>query len=152
MTTDVLIEETKPVSAAGWKKAAHHNIMCPSGARIVIRIPDIPLMIELGEVPQHLLDAAIGVASDSEAKPSKDLIIQQREFTDLLTAAVTIEPKLVATDVPDLPYEDKEFLVAIATRQRDLDAEGEHIGGLMKSEKFRRFRQFREFDPSMADS
>jgi hypothetical protein len=149
MSTETL---EKPVNAAGWKKSAYHNVMCPSGARVVIRIPDLPRMIEIGEIPQHLLDAAIGVAGEPDAKPSIDLIKQQREFTDLLTAAVVHEPKLDATDIPDLPYEDKEFLVAIATRQRDLDAEGEHIGGLMKSEKFRRFRQFREFDPTLADS
>lgn len=146
------MEEVKAVSAAGWKKSAYHNIMCPSGARVVIRIPDLPRMIELGEIPQHLLDAAIGVAGDTESKPSVELIKQQREFTDLLTASVVVEPKLAPTDIPDLPYEDKEFLVAVATRQRDLDAEGEHIGGLMKSEKFRRFRQFREFDAALADS
>ncbi len=60
-----------------------------------------------------------------------------------------VEPKLKETDLVDLPYEDQEFIVGVATRQRDLDAEYQHIGGLTKSENFRRFRQLGEFDPTM---
>lgn len=134
------------VTAAGWKKAANHEVLCPSGTRIVVKIPDLPALIEAGSIPQHLLDAALGVANDPDTKPTVELIKQQREFTDVLTALTVVEPKLTDADIPDLPFEDKEFIVSLATRQRDLDAEGEHIAGLTRSEKFRRFRGLREFD------
>jgi hypothetical protein len=133
------------VSLAGWKKAASHYVLCPSGVRVGIRIPDLPAMIESGEIPQHLLEAAIGFAASSDDTPSLELIKKQREFTDHLVLKTVVEPKLTEADVSDIPYEDKDFLVSIATRQRDLDAEGEHIAGLMKSEKFRRFRKLGEF-------
>lgn len=150
MSTTEQVQQDSTVSLSGWKKAAKHTVLCPSGARVGIRIPDLPAMIEAGEIPQHLLDAALGVAGSGEdAKPSVELIKQQREFTDRLVLLTVTEPKLSEADVADVPYEDKEFLVSIATRQRDLDAEGEHIAGLTKSEKFRRFRGLGEFDPNV---
>jgi hypothetical protein len=148
--------QTKPdvTSLAQWKKAATHFPLCPSGARVGVRIPDLPALIEAGEVPQHLLDAALDVAgATGEAqKPTKELIVQQREFTDLLVLKTVVEPKLKPEDLDDIPYEDKEFFVALATRSRDVDAEGEHLAGLNKSEKFRRFRGIGEFDPTLASS
>lgn len=138
------------VSVAGWKKAAVHYPLCPSGSRVGIRVPDLPKLIEAGDIPQHLLEVALGVALSGEpVKPSKELIVQQREFTDTLVKLTVVEPALKDEDLPDVPYEDKEFLVAVATRQRDVDAEGEHIGGLSSSEKFRRFRGLGEFDPTL---
>lgn len=141
----------KAVSAAGWKKSAKHVIVLPSGAVVEIRIPDLPRMIEVGTIPQGLMDAAIGVASSGSSKPTAELMGQQREFTDLLVQKMVISPALTEEDIPELPYEDKEMLVEVATRQRDLDAEGSHIGGLDKSERFRRFRRLGEFDTPMAD-
>ena len=140
---------TAVTTAAGWKKNRNHEVLCPSGTRIVIRIPDLPALIEAGSIPQHLLDAALGVANDPDTKPTVELIKQQREFTDVLTALTVVEPKLSETDIPEIPFEDKEFIVAVATRQRDLDVEGEHIGGLTKSEKFRRFRSLGEFSENV---
>ena len=84
-------------------------------------------------------------------KPTKELIAQQREFTDLVTITTVVEPKVTEDDAPDIPYEDKEMLVSIATRQIDMDAEGSHIAGLDKSEKFRRFRRLGEFRPTLED-
>lgn len=142
----------KPVaSAAAWKKAAGHVVTCPSGAEISVKIPDLAGMIVNGVVPQNLLDVAVGVANDAEeTKPSVELVKQQQEFTNLLVLHTVVEPKLAESDLPDLPFEDKEFIVSLATRQRDLDALGEHIGGLTKSEKFRRFRRLGEFDSDVA--
>jgi len=139
----------KGATLAGWKKAALHYPLLPSGSRVGIKIPDLPRLIEAGQIPQHLLDAALGVAEQSDARPTPELIAQQREFTDTLVCLTVVEPKISMTDMADVPYEDKEFLVAIATRQRDLDAEGEHIAGLTRSEKFRKFRLLGEFDPSL---
>lgn len=129
--------------AASWGQAAFHLVTLPSGAVAKIRIPDLPALIETGEIPQHLLDAALGVAAKPNKTPSKELIVQQREFTDCLVMQTVIEPPLSEADLDSkhgIPYEDKEMLVEIATRQRDLDAEGNHIGGLEKSEKWRKFR------------
>lgn len=140
------------VSVSGWKKIRDHSVMCPSGARIVIRIPDLPKMIEVGQVPQHLLDAAIGAAATESRKPSIELIKQEREFTDLMVAATVIEPKLSDADIADIPYEDKEFIVSIAMRQRDLDAVGDHIAGLTDIAKFRRFRNLDDLDTPLEDA
>lgn len=138
-------------TAGAWKKMAVHPVTCPSGAEISIKIPDLARMIECGEIPQHLLDAAIGVAADSAERPTVELIKQQREFTDLVVLASVAIPKITEADVKDLPYEDKEFIVSVATRQRDLDAVGEHIGGLTKSDKFRKFRGLDGFDADVAN-
>lgn len=136
--------KNRRIAADQWAgPQAEHEVVLPSGAVVLIRIPDLPAMIENGEFPQHLIDAALGVASKPDAKPSKDMIVQQREFTDALVKACVLDP--VMTDAmldhkKGIPFEDKEMLVEIATRQRDLDAEGNHIGGLEKSEKWQRFR------------
>jgi hypothetical protein len=126
-----------------WKQAAEHEVVLPSGSVVLIRIPDLPAMIESGEFPQHLIEAALGVAAKPNAKPTKELIVQQREFTDALVKTTVLDP--VITDEmlnhkTGIPFEDKEMIVEIATRQRDLDAEFNHIGGLEKSEKWRKFR------------
>lgn len=144
-------EDRKVVSKAGWKNNAQHVIVLPSGSVVKIRVPDLSLMIETGTIPQNLMDAALGVAMDPASKPTKELIAQQREFTDIVTLKTVVDPVLDEEDAKDIPYEDKEMLVAIATRQIDMDAEGSHIAGLDKSEKFRRFRRLGEFRPSLED-
>lgn len=149
--SDETQDTTKPTTLAAWKKAAVHYPLMPSGVRVGLKIPDLPALIETGVIPQHLLDAAIGVASNqSDTPPTKELIIQQREFTDLVVQITVTEPVLKDEDMPSVPFEDKELIVALATRQRDLDAEGEHIAGLTSSEKFRRFRGLGEFDSPLA--
>lgn len=142
----------KAATATAWKKAAVHYPLLPSGVRVGIRIPNLPALIEAGEVPQHLLDAALGQAATADVPkaPTKEEIVHQREFTDFLVKYTVVDPKLTDADVKEVPTEDKEFLVALATRTRDLDAEGEHIAGLTKSENFRRFRELGEFSPTLA--
>jgi hypothetical protein len=136
-------------SVSAWKKAATHYPLLPSGVRVGIRIPDLAALVESGQIPNDLVQVALGVASGEDTKPSVELIKQQKEFTDLLVLQTVVEPKLTPEVVQDIPFEDKDFLVAIATRQRDLDAEGEHIAGLTKSERFRRFRRLGEFDENV---
>lgn len=142
-------EAARATTVAGWKKAKTHNVLLPSGVRVEMVIPDLPALIETGEFPQHLLDAAIGIATKGEVA-SKDDVVKQREFTDTLVQIAVVEPKLSPEDVKEIPFEDKEMIVALATRSRDLDAEGEHIAGLTKSEKFRRFRGLGSFDADVA--
>lgn len=138
---------TKAVSLDEWVDAATHYPLLPSGKRVGIKIPDLPTLIEAGSIPQHLIDVAIGVASGSQdTTPSMDMIKLQREFTDVLVQLTVVEPALSDETVKRIPFEDKDFIVAIATRARDLDAEGEHLAGLSTSEKFRRFRGLGEFN------
>lgn len=138
----------KPTSLAAWKKSAVHNLVLPSGTVIGMKIPDVPTLIEAGTIPNHLLEAALGAAKNPEDQaPTRDMISQEREFTDLLVHLSVVDPKVSVEDAADIPMEDKAMIVAVATRQRDIDAEGNHIAGLDKSEKFRRFRRVGEFDP-----
>jgi hypothetical protein len=159
MATAKTTTKTEATDVAGWKAAAIHYPLLPSGVRVGLRVPDLAGMIETGQVPNHLLSAAVGLAKaqlDDEKKvPTPEELTenaaQDREFTDLLVLASVVDPVLTDEDVKPgaIPIEDKQFIVAIATRQRDLDAEGEHIAGLTKSEKFRRFRNLGEFDTSL---
>lgn len=146
---------TKPVTTAAWKKSAFHTIRCHSGAYVTIRIPDLPALIEAGDIPQNLLDVALKVAggqlAGEQQAPSLDLISQSKAFTDVVVLKSVTEPKITEADLPDIPYEDKQLIVEIATRQRDVDAEGHYLAGLETSEKFRRFRRIGEFHPSLAD-
>lgn len=138
---------TRAASLDEWVEAATHYPLLPSGKRVGIKIPDLPALIESGQIPQHLLDVAIKmVAGGAEQTPSKEVIAAQREFTDVLVQMTVVEPSLSDETVKRVPFEDKDFIVAIATRARDLDAEGEHLAGLTTSEKFRRFRRLGEFD------
>lgn len=141
----------KAVTTSGWKRAKTHTIRVPSGVFIEIIIPDIPDMIESGQFPQNLVDAALSMASREKQKPTKEMITQQKEYTNILVQRMVVNPKLTAEDVLELPYEDKEMLVEIASRVRDLDAEGHHIGGLHTSKDFRTFRGLGSFDEDVED-
>ncbi len=144
----------RPVSTAAWKKAAVHTITLHSGSVVEIKIPDLPKLIEAGTIPASLVDSAISVAGavnrGTPETPSRELIIQEGEFKDILVRLTVVNPKLSEEDVKEIPTEDKEIITEIATRQRDVDAEGNHISGLDKSEQFRRFRRIGEFDPLVA--
>ena len=64
---------------------------------------------------------------------------------------IIAETKLTPQDVADLPYEDVLFLVEIATRQRDLDALGEHLAGLPVAKDWETFREGIGGDAALAD-
>lgn len=139
--------QTKAASLDEWVDAATHYPLLPSGKRVGIKIPDLPALIESGQIPQHLLDVALKMVTGSgDTTPNREVIVAQREFTDVLVQRTVVEPLLSDESVKRIPFEDKDFIVALATRQRDLDAEGEHLAGLTTSENFRRFRRLGEFD------
>lgn len=147
MSTDPA-QNDKPISKSAWKKNAAHSVMCPSGSRITIRIPDIALLVQSGQLPQNLIDVALGRArTDAEEIPTAELVKQEIDFTNFVVKASVVEPVVTDEDLgPDgIPFEDKDFIVQLATRRRDLDVEGEHIAGLNSSEKFRQFRKLGEF-------
>ncbi len=131
--------EQKAVSLAAWKKAKVHKITLASGAVVDIQVPNLPELVSSGEFPNHLVDVAINVAS-GEQKVTMEDVKAQAEFYRELVSKTVVEPKLLPTDVAELPFEDIELISAIATRQRDVDALGHHIGGLDESENWRKFR------------
>lgn len=144
-------EQQKAVSLSEWKKAKDHTIRLPSGVYVDVAIPDLAKMIESGDIPQNLLDAALAAtgAAERDSAPTKEFILQEKEFSDRLVRATVSRPKLSEADVDEVPFEDKVMLVEVATRQRDLDAEGNHIGGLQKSADFRKFRGLDSIDSSL---
>jgi hypothetical protein len=147
-------ETVKPISKAGWKKAAVHTVTLPSSAVVKIKLPDLPAMIEAGNIPQHLMSAALATAkqvNEGEVPVTTiEDIIKEREFTDIIVQNTVVEPKLDADDLADIPAEDKTMIVEFATRTRDLDAEWNHIGGLDKiSERFRQVRGLSSLDAAV---
>jgi hypothetical protein len=144
----------KPIkSLDAWAKAAVHTVMCPSGTAIEIRIPDLAGLIEGGELPQHLLQAALKAAGNQSFSEEKEVTVddirREREFTNFLVAKTVVTPALTPETATQVPTEDREMIAALALRLRDLDAEGSHIAGLDSSEKFRKFRGLGEFEPTL---
>jgi hypothetical protein len=131
-------------SAADWKKAKEHDITLASGIEVTIAIPNLPLMVKTGQIPSDLLDAAIGAIQ--KERITEALIKEQSDFFHLLVKTMVKEPQITDEDIPDLPYEDIELLVEIGTRQRDIDAVGNQIAGLHKSEDWRKFRGWDDRD------
>ena len=136
------------LTADAWIQSKFHEPLLPSGSRPKIVIPDLPRLLETGEIPQHLLEAASGLAAGG--KLTLDQVKNTREFTDKIVEVTVVEPKLTPEEILKIPFEDKDMIVSLATRQRDLDAEGEHLAGLTTSEKFRKFRRLGEFDEDVA--
>jgi hypothetical protein len=134
----------RPKSATEWKKAKQHYITLASGMEVGVIIPNLPLMVKTGQVPSDLLDAAIGAIKKEQITP--ELIKEQSDFFHLLVKVMVKDPEITDEDIPELPYEDIELLVEIGTRQRDIDAIGNQIAGLHKSEDWRKFRGWDDRD------
>src|SRR5688572_609159 len=131
-TRRTAVPENNKVTLAGWKKAASHpDVLLPSGVRVAVKVPDLAALIETGEIPNNFMDVITEMAARMKEKkaPTVDEMKKDREFERILVAKTVVEPTVAPEDVDDLPVEDREMLVAIAMRQRDLDAEGEHIAG-----------------------
>lgn len=137
---------SKP-SVAAWKKAKLHEVVLPSSYKVTIKIPDLSSMIETGQLPQTLLDTAVKAAKGeitAEQEQTPEMAAKEREFKELVCVAALVEPKITVADVGDLPVEDLDMIVEFACRQREFDAEGNHLSGLHLSEQFRRFRRIAE--------
>lgn len=131
-----------PKTLSGWKKAKRHTVILPSGFSAEIEIPNLPLMIKTGAIPNGLLSAALGAIERQEV--TAELIKEQSDFYELLVSTMVKEPELTPADVQDIPFEDVEMLVELGTRNRDVDATGLHIGGLHTSKDWRVFRGLEE--------
>lgn len=130
----------KIVSTAKWKANKRHTVTLPSNTVIEIEIPDLPNLVKTGTIPNELVDIAIGVAG-GKAITKKD-IEQQADFYNKLCALTVVAPAVTEEDFASdlLPFEDKEMIVEMATRQRDIDAIGHHLAGLEKVKDWRTFR------------
>jgi hypothetical protein len=134
-------EKKAPVTLAQWKKAKIHTITLSSGAVVDIQIPDLPALIKAGTIPNSLVDAALG-AVQGTATVDKKFVEEQADFVNKLVAFTVVAPAITEEDCANgvIPTEDKELIAEIATRQRDLDAVGHHVGGLHTNKDFRNFR------------
>lgn len=138
-------EPTRRRDKQGWKDAKVHAVVLNSGVEVDITIPNLPLMIKTGQIPNDLVELALGVMQGT-VKVTAEMTAEQADFFAMLVSKIVVDPPVEPEDYADLPYEDVEMLVEIGTRQRDLDALGRHIGGLHTSAEFRRFRSLDGFD------
>lgn len=149
---------SKSVSKAAWKKAKTHTVTLPSGVSVEIQIPDLAQMAKGGELDNDLLEAAVpdGESLGEDAQKTTLTPEEKREnltklanFHDWLVSVALVDPKLTPDEVGStVPTPDKEVIVELASRRRDMDAVGHHIGGLEVSSEFRKFRGL---DPSGSD-
>lgn len=136
---------TKTDKKSAWKKAGVHTVALPSGMEVDVRIPNLPLMIKQGSIPNNLIQTALGVMDNQSI--TAELLSEQADFFHMLVASMVVEPELTPEEVPEVvPYEDIELLAELATRQRDVDALGHHIGGLHTSKDWRVFRGLEDRD------
>lgn len=132
-------------TADGWKSAAGHPVVLPSGTTVKIKVLNLVAMAKTGTLPNELIKLAIPEVAGNEPEPmdeteAKAALVKLADFQSWVVAESVVEPQITESDVPELPTEDSEMIVAIATRQRDIDAVGKHIGGLDSNDDWRRFR------------
>lgn len=125
-------------TADTWKSAKRHPVTLPSSFEVEIEIPNLPSLVKSGQLPNELVAEALNTINTGRLTP--EVIANEAEFYNKLVALTVKEPEVTEADVPELPFEDVVLIVELATRQRDLDAVGHHIGGLERSAEWRKFR------------
>lgn len=147
----------KPTSKAGWKKAGVHTVTLPSGVVVNIRIPNLAQMAQSGELDNDLLQYAVPslpTNPDDEPTPEQkqENLTKLANFHQWLVSKTLVDPKLSPEEVKDtVPTPDLEVLVELASRRRDMDVKGHHIGGLEVSADFRKFRGIESGDEDFLD-
>lgn len=121
--------------ATAWKKAKRHTVTLPSGTVVDIELPHLAKLAKSGQMPNELVDAAMGQANSNE-KVTRETIASQWDFYSYLVSITVVDPAITIEDVNDLPAEDVDHVVEFATRQRDLDAVGKHFAGLETQKSF----------------
>jgi len=134
----------------GWKQHKRHEVTLPSGYVIEMEIPNLPQMIKTGHIPNDLVKIATDVL-EGKVKITPEIIAEHQDFYRKLILMSVKEPALSEDDLDDIPFEDQELIVAIATRQTDMDAEYRQLGGLHKSKTFRSVRGIFTFDSDVDD-
>ena len=137
------MSNNKAATKTGWFKAKRHEgVTLPSGTVVTLQLPNLSLMLKTGQLPNGLVEAAVAqqnaVANNREI--TREMIENQWDYYAFLVSKTVVEPTISAEEVAEIPAEDIEMLVEIATRQRDMDAVYRHLSGLDTQESFRRFR------------
>lgn len=128
-----------------WKKAKIHTVTLPSGAVVQITIPNLSQMAKAGELDNELIQYAVPSAAEALEEPTpeqkKANLTKLADFHAWLVSKTLVDPALTPEEVPTVvPTPDLEVLVELASRRRDMDVVGHHIGGLEVSAEFRKFR------------
>lgn len=123
-------------------RALHRDVVLPSGSIVDLRVPNLPMMIKAGKIPNDLIDLAL--KADQADAITKELIIETWDFTKFILPLTVVNPEITEDDVDGLDTLDIELLLNIATRRADTDAVGRQLGGLDTQEAFREFRQQRD--------
>lgn len=141
---------SKPSGLAGWKQKAVHRVTLPSGMQVTMRLPNLAALIKGDALPSRLRDAAMAevqrrltgqmpmlseTAGNGDGGPpglllTEDDVERMLDLYEFLILTAVIDPKLEPEDLGDdgIPEEDKEMLIEIATRERDVDARGVPLG------------------------
>lgn len=154
--TEVTQDKQETVaSASEWKAAAGHVVTLPSSKKVRFKIPNLAVLAKSGELPNSLLAVAVpGSVKEAEVTDPDEAqarIARLAEFQRWIIAKAVIEPQITEEDVDNLPTEDVDCLVELATRGRDQDAVGHHISGLEDSAEWRRFRGVPDLDQDLLD-
>lgn len=144
-----------------WKKAKTHTVTLPSGVEVEIQIPNLAAMAKGGELPnellKHVTPTVPGETPTVPAEPPTEAerianLANLAEFQAWLVSITVVEPKLDPDEVlKTVPTTDLEVLVELATRRRDMDVVGHHIGGLEVSAGFRKFRGIDSSESDLLD-
>jgi len=132
-----------------WKKNAVHEVTLPSSTKVTIKLPNLAEMVRTGAFPNKLLPIAVKQIAADEV--DEDKVKDLAEYHRFLVSHMVIKPAVEEDDVPDLPSEDVDMLVAIANRERDMDAVGHHLSGLETDEEFRKFRNLDRSSSNLYD-
>lgn len=135
-----------------WSKAGVHDVTLNTGFKAKIRIPNLPALIKSGDIPNELVEVSVKAAQGTLAI-DEDLLTKQDDFARKLVPLMMVEPKVTEEDVAKglVPYEDIELLMELATRQRDVDAVGKHLGGLDTVKSFRELRGLPDVESDLED-
>lgn len=125
-------------SVTSWKSRKRHTVTLASGTVVDIEIPNLPLLIKIGKIPNHLIESAVKL-QESRHVTAED-VAEHYDLMRKLVAVTVKAPELTEEQVDDLPFEDVEMLAQFAFRERDMDAVGHHLGDLEKVESFRDIR------------
>lgn len=149
--------ETKPQPSGkeAWQARAIHEITCPSGMKVKIKLPNLSELILRDAIPSELLQRALEEVSGSgpagqaaaaltrgETPPTLpvETVKELMGLHHFLVLTAVAEPEIEEADLASLPEEDLELIRQIATRETDEDAAGVRIGVARVSD----FATFRE--------
>jgi hypothetical protein len=132
-------------------------VTLPSSAVVKIRIPNLAQMAQSGELDNELLQYAVpSLPAEADEEPTgaqkKENLTKLAKFHQWLVSHTLVEPELSPEEVKDtVPTPDLEVLVELASRRRDMDVKGHHIGGLEVSADWRKFRGIESRDEDFLD-